>query len=998
MPNSYKGEHQKRVTKQNPIAPAIKRQNMRMAERRVCQISISDGYTDFGIGTGFLIGPSLVITAYHVLEDVFDGLRSPGEISCGFDILGPEFAGKEKYHSLQNVSDWPSEVYSNKEPSDGGMLRTPENDEFDFVVFKLETDASLDVIEDAGLKVYRGFVNLKSRQAAVANETANILSFPGETPEILESTGPFLDSKIDRRIQYLANTDPGSSGGLVLNGHGLPVGYHSAGVEIDGKEMNQGIEFGAIIEFLGDYLEFEDPTLVLSEEDENKDAEEGRGEGEAEKTPPKAVLVYTLFLFTLLVSTVLTVFASSQSNPSQQTLVLSAALILVATFFAGLTAIRFLNMTFLSLAKSIIGWAALAPLVCLNVYACYGVLYPNANYFPKLTQDDVPVSKKPVFITRPGEEPDADKKAKYKTNRSGVVAVRVDDGKRYDFHVQIDNERCARDTIVDVSGDRPVINYQSETDCEETQSTSTEPISENRIESINPRSDSLTASLALGDTSAIAPWGLPRAETLINHDHFVIGYNETLRGANWVAHTIDTKNAISIGRSTTSYIYDPSIGSELQNGNEAYIGNDYDRGSLIRYSDEARGSVIEAKARSAKTFLYSVNVPMHEKANRRAYNRVEEISTKLSEDLGKLYAYSGAIYPDVGEGQDPYTVLGPRQAIVPTHIYRIIYRKTANGQWRTLAFVVPNDETASGTPQDYIVSLLELEKLTDLSFLPELPKSQSAAKEASDLVTFRNKTVQTGSSDEASETLTLPSPDSVPLVEDLVSSAYYQDLNSNIQEKLQNITAATVKITRRNSQSGSGSSVVSGVLLAPNLLMTADFLFDGLAGVSDEVVTQDLSINFGENTENLFVRDFREFPGRPDMSNIIVLQIDPIQTYDEIRVNVSAERSAQGTEMAAVGFPALNSRTPQVIVEQVFRSESNHKRILFGNVLGYDDTGQMKHDALTTGGVGGAPIVDLTTGDIVAVHWGGFFKGLKKENTAQPLSAELLTYVQQYTD
>jgi len=981
MPDSYKGKHQRRVIDQDPIPPAVKRQNMRMAERRVCQISIFDGYSYHGIGTGFLIGPKSVLTAYHVLDDVFDGIRNPEDIFCVFDILGPAFVHLQKPHRL-NAKAWPPKDFSKKERGTEGLLRTPSDDEFDFVIIELETDACEDVIEDAGSEVYRGFVNLKERQAAVPNQTANILSFPGKTQVILESTGPFLKTKIDRRIQYLANANPGSSGGLVLNGHGLPVGYHSAGVEIAGEKMNQGIEFGSIIKFLKDYLGFDErvipdptptptPTPVIS----------------------KAVLAYIICLFTLVVSTPLSVFASSRYDADPM-LLLSAVLISAVTFLAGFTAVRFLGMTFLTLAQSFIGWAALIPLISLNGYAWYRFVKPAANFTLTLTRNDAPIKERPVHLYKGDEEPDPEDKPADETNHKGEAKVSVLDNVDYEFQVLLEQEKCTEIATVVLVNKKLAINYEDD-DCTITQSTSTEQISANRIESIDSALRNHVSSSALGDTSTVAPLGLPGAELLIDHEGFILGYNADLRGANWIAHTIDTQKAISIKRANASFSYDSKIAQDLQNGNEAYIGNDYDRGSLIRRTDEARGSQAEAKLRSEKTYLYSINVPMHKNVNRRAYLKVEDMSTKLSKDLGEFYAYSGAIYPDVGEGQAPYTVLGPRQAVVPTHIYRVIYRETANGQWRVLAFLVPNEEAANGTAEDYIVPLLEIEEMTNLSFLPKLPMDQSAAKEAIDLAAFKSNNIQTGSSVKATETLALPRPDSVPLEDDLESSVYYQNLDPSIQQKLQNVTRRTGKIIRRRYQAEFGTYVGSGVLIAPNLVMTADYLLDDTLGGTPRVdIMQDLSINFGDFTENLSIREIREFPGRSDGQNIAILEIDPIRGYDGFRIDISSRSSTADDKMAVIGFPAFSPRAPEVITEKVFNSVFNSKRVLFGEVLGSGENGEMMHNALTLAGVSGAPIIDLTTGNVVAIHMGGVFNGLKKENFATILSPELLNYVE----
>ena len=42
---------------------------MEMRERQICRIVIQE--RDYG--TGFLLGPNVIMTNYHILEDVIDG-------------------------------------------------------------------------------------------------------------------------------------------------------------------------------------------------------------------------------------------------------------------------------------------------------------------------------------------------------------------------------------------------------------------------------------------------------------------------------------------------------------------------------------------------------------------------------------------------------------------------------------------------------------------------------------------------------------------------------------------------------------------------------------------------------------------------------------------------------------------------------------------------------------------------------------------------------------
>jgi hypothetical protein len=52
---------------------------------QVCRIEIGDA----GVGTGFLVGPSAVITNHHVVQPIFDGEAEPQDVVLRFDYKRP---------------------------------------------------------------------------------------------------------------------------------------------------------------------------------------------------------------------------------------------------------------------------------------------------------------------------------------------------------------------------------------------------------------------------------------------------------------------------------------------------------------------------------------------------------------------------------------------------------------------------------------------------------------------------------------------------------------------------------------------------------------------------------------------------------------------------------------------------------------------------------------------------------------------------------------------
>ena len=86
----------------------------------------------------------------------------------------------------------------------------------------------------------------------------------------------------------------------------------------------------------------------------------------------------------------------------------------------------------------------------------------------------------------------------------------------------------------------------------------------------------------------------------------------------------------------------------------------------------------------------------------------------------------------------------------------------------------------------------------------------------------------------------------------------------------------------------------------------------------------------------------------------------------------------QNHEVAVVGYPAFDPRNPSAVQDRVFGGVYNVKRLQPGLVReariveSFDRTVEaMTHDSSTLGGNSGSAIVDVGTGDILGLHFGG---------------------------
>ncbi|PND27623.1 trypsin-like peptidase domain-containing protein [Sinorhizobium sp. M4_45] len=89
----------------------------------------------------------------------------------------------------------------------------------------------------------------------------------------------------------------------------------------------------------------------------------------------------------------------------------------------------------------------------------------------------------------------------------------------------------------------------------------------------------------------------------------------------------------------------------------------------------------------------------------------------------------------------------------------------------------------------------------------------------------------------------------------------------------------------------------------------------------------------------------------------------------------------QGRGICVVGYPAMDVRNKPEELQVVFGDIWGEKRLMPGIARGMmmsgpENTHMLEHDASTTGGTGGAPLIDLATGLVVGMqHSGSYLQG-----------------------
>ena len=82
-------------------------------------------------------------------------------------------------------------------------------------------------------------------------------------------------------------------------------------------------------------------------------------------------------------------------------------------------------------------------------------------------------------------------------------------------------------------------------------------------------------------------------------------------------------------------------------------------------------------------------------------------------------------------------------------------------------------------------------------------------------------------------------------------------------------------------------------------------------------------------------------------------------------------------KVCVIGFPAADVRNDPEAMLRIFNGKFNIMRAMPGKLLSYsresnnEDSLSLVHDASTTGGTAGAPLIDLATGAVVGIHRNG---------------------------
>jgi endonuclease G len=222
----------------------------------------------------------------------------------------------------------------------------------------------------------------------------------------------------------------------------------------------------------------------------------------------------------------------------------------------------------------------------------------------------------------------------------------------------------------------------------------------------------------------------------IERTQYVLSYNAKPRTPNWVCWALSKED---IGTATRGpFAQDPLLPEGIAKvASSVYDGGGFDRGHMCPAQDRSA-----TQADMDATFYMTNVVPQAPHCNQRGWERLEAYCRELTRDGHVLWIACGP-HGVGGEGKDgrkDHIGKGRIEVQVPAKVWKVILvlpgeRAEPTRQSRTIAIIMPNDQSIDYDWSKYRVSVAEVEKLTGYRFWPGIPEeTASALKEKTDEV------------------------------------------------------------------------------------------------------------------------------------------------------------------------------------------------------------------------------------------------------------------------
>ncbi len=208
--------------------------------------------------------------------------------------------------------------------------------------------------------------------------------------------------------------------------------------------------------------------------------------------------------------------------------------------------------------------------------------------------------------------------------------------------------------------------------------------------------------------------GLPRSTgpvTVLVNSGYVVGYCDTRQNPLWVCYRLSRVAPSRAPPRPSRFITD--MRTQARVTHDAYTHSGYDRDHMAPNYGIATRYGVETQI---ETFRMSNVVPQTPTLNQGIWRRLEQLEAdKYAQVFEDVWVITGPIF-----GDDARRL--PSGVLIPDGCFKIIL-KEIDGHPHVLAFIIPQDVTTKAILESYLTSVREIERLTGLDFLADLPDS-----------------------------------------------------------------------------------------------------------------------------------------------------------------------------------------------------------------------------------------------------------------------------------
>ncbi len=202
---------------------------------------------------------------------------------------------------------------------------------------------------------------------------------------------------------------------------------------------------------------------------------------------------------------------------------------------------------------------------------------------------------------------------------------------------------------------------------------------------------------------------------MLCRDGYAVGYNYNTKNADWVAYHITAESVNASYKRSNSFKEDAELPDYARSTLADYSNSGYDRGHL------APSAAMDFSQQSMQqSFLMSNMSPQLPGFNRVGWRLLEEHVRDLANEYNELYVVTGPIY------QGGENAIG-NGVVIPSAFFKVILDPAFND---AIAFIVPHRDVSGSELANFITTIDEVERLTQLDFFSAVDDSTEASMEA----------------------------------------------------------------------------------------------------------------------------------------------------------------------------------------------------------------------------------------------------------------------------